>query len=533
MILTMKLAIDHLPDDPKILKEVIVEFYNETSVLKEQIALLKHMLFGRKSEKYKAENGVSQLKFDFDGESAEKTSAEDTQPETTTVEVSSHKRRKRGRKPLSASLPREERIFDISEAEKVCECGSPKSVIGKETSEHLEYIPAKCKVIVNIRPKYACRNCEGAESEKPAVTVAPPPPQIIPKSFATASLLAYLITSKYVDCLPFYRLSKMFSRHGVELSRATMCNWVLRVASLLKFMPELFVEEIHKSSYVHADETPFQVLKEVGRSADQKSQMWVIRTDDSDNPTVLFHYDTSRSAKVAESLLQDFKGYIQTDACPSYNWIGKNAHQKHLGCLAHVRRKFHDAIKAVGKNAKPGIAHKAFAIIAKLYAVEHEAQEKGLDFEQIATLRQEKAKPILDELHAKLKKWKVTVLPKSNTGKAISYTLKAWEKLVVYLEDGKLKIDNNAAERTIRPFALGRRNWLFSDTAQGAKASATIFSLTETAKANNLDPYWYMLTLLEKLPELTKKEDFIAWIPQNIDKKLVEEVKNKYQSPVS
>lgn len=525
----MKPAIDQLPDDPKHLKEIIVEFSNEVSILKEQIALLKQMLFGRKSEKNRADTGLAQLEFNFDEATENQGPAENQQPEPA-VEIAAHKRRKRGRKLLSDALPREERIIDIPEEDKLCECGTQKAVIGKESSEQLEYIPAKCKVIVNIRPKYACRNCEGTESEKPAVMIAPPPAQIIPKSFATASLLAYLITSKYVDGLPFYRLSNMFSRHGVQLSRATMCNWVIRVAALLQLMIELFIDELNKAFYVHADESPFQVLKEVGRKATQKSYMWVTATGAALHPTILFIYSPSRASKVVKQIFENFKGYIQTDGYSAYNVIETNENQTQLGCLAHVRRKFHDSIKVAGKNAKPGIAHKAFDIITELYKIETEAKDRELSHAEVKELRKVKAKPILSEFKKKLTRWKSAVVPGSNTGKAINYTLNQWDKLTVYLEDGYLKIDNNSAENAIRPFAVGRKNWLFSDTAQGAAATATIYSIVETAKANGLEPFWYMYALLEKLPELKSKEDFIPYMPQNIDKQIVETLRSKYQS---
>lgn len=531
----MKLAIEKLPDDPKLLKEVLIELYNETSVLNEQVKLLRQKLFGRKSEKYKPDTGPYQLNLPLEQEEVQEDpdTEEQQRQEEPAVNIASHKRRKRGRKHLSDKLLTEERIIDISDEKKLCECGCIKSFIGAETSKQLEHIPANSKVIVNIRPKYACKNCEGTESKSSTVTIAPPPAQIIPKSFATASLLAYIITSKYVDSLPFYRLSGMFSRQGVQLSRATMCSWIIKVAALLKPMIELFIDEINRSSYIHSDETPFQVLKEVGRKSTQKSYMWVVKTGAQPCPTVLFHYSPSRASNVAQQLFENFTGYIQTDGYSGYNGINENENQTQVGCMAHSRRKFRDAIKVAGKNAKPGIAHKAFDIITQLYKIEAEAVDRGLTPEEVKELRQAKAKPILLDFKKKLERWKNTVVPGSNTGKAVWYTLKEWPKLIVYLEDGRLKIDNNAAERSIRPFAVGKKNWLFSDTSSGADASATIFSITETAKANGHEPFWYMYALLEKLPELKTKEDFIDWMPQNIDKQTVEDLRMKYQNPKS
>jgi transposase len=194
---------------------------------------------------------------------------------------------------------------------------------------------------------------------------------------------------------------------------------------------------------------------------------------------------------------------------------------------------FHKSIQVAGKNASPGIAHKAFKIITELYKIESEAKEANQSHEEIKELRQEKAKPLLKEFKKKLTRWKSSVVPGSNTGKAINYTLGQWDKLLVYLEEGWLKIDNNSAENAIRPFAVGRKNWLFADTQQGATASATIYSILETAKANDLEPFWYMYTLLEKLPELKTKEDFIPWMPQNIDKQIVDDLRKKHQNPDS
>lgn len=527
----MKLAADQLPNDTKLLKELVIESFNEIAVLKEQVQSLRALIFGRKSEKSKSENGTEQFLMDFGEDSDITVAVEDAVTTPETIEIPAHARVKKGRKPLAEHLPREERVIDIPDADKVCECGCMKTVIGCEKSEQLEYIPAKHKVIVNVRPKYACRKCEGTESNGSTVMIAPMPEQIIPKSFATASLLAYILASKFVDALPFYRLSTIFARSGVELSRGTMCNWAIRVASLLKPLIELFEAELLGSTYINADETPFQVLKEVGRKAEQKSYMWVFRTGCSERPTILFSYASSRSSKIPETILSSYKGYIQTDGYAGYNYIAEKTDQKHLACWAHARRKFHAAIVAAGQNATPGVAHKAFDIIKELYKIEKSAKDQNKTPEEIHVLRQEKAVPIIKDFKTSLQRWKSAVLPKSLTGQAIQYTLNLWEKLTVYLEDGRLQMDNNLAENAIRPFAVGRKNWMFSDTPQGATASATIYSILETAKANDLEPFWYMYALLEKLPEMKNKEDFIPWMPQNIDKHLVETLKSKHIKP--
>lgn len=275
--------------------------------------------------------------------------------------------------------------------------------------------------------------------------------------------------------------------------------------------------------------------------------MWVFRGGGRDRPTILFHYHQSRAGKVAENILHGYKGIIQTDGHSGYNFIEDNPSQTNAGCWAHARRKFFDAVKAAGENAAPGLAHEAIDIIKDLYKIEKEARTNNLDFDQILELRQTHSKPILDAFKKKLDKWKLAVTPKSLTGKAVTYALNQWEKLIVYLSDGRISIDNNSAENSIRPFAVGRpmpsypggigicascasKNWLFNDSAEGAAAAAIFFSILETAKANGLEPYWYLRFLLEKLTELKTKEDFIPFIPQNIDKQLVLDLRAKHMN---
>lgn len=534
IIIGMKPAIDQLPDDIKTLKEIIIEGFThrdqEIALLKEQLGLLQAILYGRKTEKLQSATDEHQLRLDFGDEPVVEPTQVVPEEKEIKVPVKGHSRRKGGRKLLPAEFPRVENIIDVSDAEKLCECGCMKTRIGEETSEHLEHVPAAWKVIVNIRPKYACRNCEGTESEGPAVAIAPVPEQIIPKSIATASLLALIIVSKFVDALPFYRQSNMFARNGVDLSRGTMCSWATKVAALLKPMIEVFIELIIQSPVINADETRIQVLKEADRKAKSHSWMWVFRGGGRDRPTILFHYHQSRAGKVAENILRGHKGFIQTDGHSGYNFIEDNPDQVNAGCWAHSRRKFFDAVKAAGENAAPGLAHEAINIIRELYKIEKEAQANNLDSDQILKLRQAEAKPVLDEFKKKLDKWQLVVTPKSLTGKAINYTLNQWEKLIVYVSDGRLAIDNNSAENAVRPFAVGRKNWLFNDSVDGATAAATFFSILETAKANGLEPYWYMRFLLEKLTELKTKEDFLPFIPQKIDKQLVLDLRAKHMN---
>lgn len=511
----------YLNKDP-ILKRMVDQELKEKdqqiALLNEELNYLKSLIYGRKTEKIsQPDNGIQPLLPFPQQETAPQTPLPE---QVKTIEIKAHSR-SRGRKSLPDDLPVKEVIVDISEADKTCACGCQKARIGEETSDKLEFIPAKASITRIIRPKYACRNCEGTESDEPAVSIAPVPEQIIPKSFATASLLAYIIISKFVDALPFHRLSGMFSRQKIEISRGTMCNWAIKVARTLKPIIELFQEMLLTSICVNADESRMQVLKEPGRKATDQSWIWVFRGGGTGKATVYFHYSPSRGGKVADEILANYKGYIQTDGYSGYNFISSRPGQKHMACWAHVRRKFFDSIKAAGEGAEPGIAHEAVGIINSLYKIEKEARLNGLSSDKIHEIRQRQAKPILESFKTKLETWEKIVVPKSLTGKAVTYTLNLWDRLLVYLENGELQIDNNLAENAIRPFALGRKNWLFADTVEGAMASATLYSIIETARANGLEPYWYLRFLLEKAPGLKSKEDFKNLIPQNVDRQLI------------
>ena len=522
-------ALDQYLNEDPILKRMVDQELEEKeqqleekdqqiALLNEELRYLKAFIFGRKTEKTpQSDNGIQPL-LPFSQEEA--APPVPVSEQVKTIEIKAHSR-KRGRKPLPADLPVQEVIVDIPEIDKTCACGCQKARIGEETADKLEFTPARAHITRIVRPKYACRSCEGTESDEPTVSIAPVPEQIIPKSFATASLLAYIITSKFVDALPFHRLSGMFSRQKIEISRGTMCNWAIKVAMALKPIYELFVEMLMASSCINADESRIQVLKEPGRKATDQSWIWVFRGGGAGKATVYFHYSHSRGGKIADEILANYKGYIQTDGYSGYNFISSRPGQKHLACWAHVRRKFFDSIKAAGEDAKPGIAHEAVAIINSLYKIEKDARVNGLNPDEIQKIRDQQSKPILEGFKTKLETWKKTVLPKSLTGRAVTYTLNFWDKLMVYLENGELQIDNNSAENAIRPFAVGRKNWMFADTVEGAIASAILYSIIETAKANGLEPYWYLRFLLEKAPGLKSKEDFRNLIPQNIDRQLI------------
>ncbi len=503
----------NLPDDPAELKRLLVEtqrrYERETELLREQVRLLYAKLFGKKSEKGGAEAGVMQLPL-FDMPEPE------VEPVAEVVEVPEHTRAKRGRKPLPANLPRVEIVHDIPEDDKVCNCGAELDRIGEDISEKLDIVPAIIRVVRHIRPKYACKACEGLESEGPVVKIAPPPKQIISKGIATAGLLAHILTAKFCDALPFYRQERQFSRLGAEIPRATMANWAMKAAGACTPLLELLWREIHSGPLINIDETSVQVLAEPGRSPTTKSYMWICRGGDPHHPGLIYHYAPSRSAKIARELLAGYRGAVQSDGYAGYDFLDTQPNIAHAGCWAHVRRKFVDAQKGRGKTKKAGSTDVALNYIRQIYAIEKEAAKQGLADEDLLALRRKKARPILEDFFLWLSKKSSQVTPKSLLGSAVNYTLNQWKRLLVYLDIPEMTPDNNAAENAIRPFVVGRKNWLFAGTQEGAKASAVIYSLVETAKANNLEPYNYLRYLFEKLPFAESRSELLKLLPMNL-----------------
>lgn len=474
-----------LPDDPAVLKDLIAGMAaeHETAIagmaaeheavvaeheavvagkdgyiaqLEEQVKLLKALQYAAKSEKSKSSQGEEQYSlFDEAEFVAEQDEAADAEVETT--EVAGHTRAKRGRRPIAAEYPRVDVVHDIPEEDKVCPCGCELTRIGEEVSEKLDIVPQKIQVIRHIRPKYACRSCEGVEDEGPTVKTAPMEPQLIPQGVVTPGLLAYVLINKFCDGLPFYRQQNMFDRLGVDIPRATMSGWALRAAKACEPLIELLHREIRSGPIINMDETTVQVLKEPGRKNTSKSYMWVARGGQPQKPVVLFHYDPGRSGKVAEKIVGNFNGFLQTDGYIGYKALGEREGVTHVGCLAHVRRKFHDVIKT-GAKKKNGVAQTVIDLIAKLYKIEKQAKKQKLEPEAVQAMRQERAKPVMDKIKSLLIERQPTTPPKSLLGQAIGYALGQWPRVEVYLEDGRLSPDNNVAENAIRPFAVGRKN---------------------------------------------------------------------------
>lgn len=500
------------------LLETIANQNQQIKHLQDQLSLLVSQIYGKKSEKAV-----------FDAIQAKQISylddPEPPQPPVEKIQVPAHTKKKPGRKPLPESLPRVEVIHDIPEDEKQCECGESLSRIGEEISEQLNYIPAKLEVIRHIRPKYACRSCEGTESNQETVKVAPAPKQILPKSIASPGLLAHIITARYVDSLPFYRQEQQFKRLGFEISRSNMTNWCLSLAEKLEPLIQALKQEIRSGPLIHMDETTFQVLKEKDRSPSSKSYMWVMRTGASEHPGVCFHYSPTRSSKEAHRILHGYRGVVLTDGYSGYSFIKADPHMKHAGCWAHCRRNFTDIVKALKTtDISHGPAEEALAWIRSLYRIEKEIKDHVplLTPEQIKEIRKDKSAPLLFEFNQWLMCRASETNPKGLLGKAISYAINHWESLTLYLDHGEVPIDNNPAENAIRPFVLGRKNSLFSDTVSGAKATAIFYSLVETAKVNELNPTWYMQTLFERLPYAESEADIRSLLPQYLKSTTIE-----------
>ena len=491
---------DNLPDDLAALKQLLAQMQSKVVLLEEENALLRQRLFGRKSEQT-ADPATPQLLLFNEAESIDTPA-----PVEADEEVVAPTKRRGKRKPLSADLPRIEVIHELSEHELTCACGCRRHAIGEETSEQLEIVPMQIRVIKHIRKVYGCRGCETAP------VTADKPAQLIEKSMASPSVLAMLLTTKYVDGLPLHRFEKVLARHGVDIPRQTLARWVIQCCEHFQPLLNLMRDRLLESPIVHCDETRVQVLKEPGRDPTSQSWMWVQASGPPERPILLFDYTTSRAQEVPLRLLGDYRGYLMTDDYGGYNALAAQPGVERLACMAHVRRKFVDAQKVQPKG-KTGRADVALTMINKLYGIERGLKE--MTDEQRFAGRQEQSLPVLSQLKNWLEKTQPQVTAQSALGKAVNYLASNWSRLERYIEAGFLPIDNNAAERAIKPFVIGRKAWLFSDTPKGAAASAQIYSLVETAKANGQEPYTGLRHVLERLPQAESVEDVEALLPWN------------------
>ena len=515
LLLEKEEAIDELTRVIELKSGVISEQQKRILILEETLRLSKIKRFAPSSEQSHQSSLFDEAENEADSDKEldlEADAASEDEQQTS----SSSTKKKPGRKPFSDKLPRKQIFIRLTDKEKE---GAIDTFFTK-VKEELDIIPAKVRVLEYMQEKAVF--IEHVEGEKQRqVKSAQMPKHPIARAMGSISLMCFVIIAKYADGLPLYRQEGILSRYGGELSRATLANWMIALAKQLQPLINLMREHQQAGAVILADETRVQVLKEPGRSATSDKYMWVTLGGPPGEKSILFEYDPSRSQEVPLRLLEGYRGYLQTDGYAGYNAACLKNGITQLGCWDHARRYFKDAQKAEpkakkGKNNKPSKATKVLSLINKLYAIEREIKELTVDekYQQ----RQEKSIPVLSQLKVYLENNLHKVPKDSLTGKAMTYLSNQWEKLNVYCTHGELNISNILAENAIRPFVIGRKAWLFSDTPAGARASAIHYSLIETAKANGLEPYEYLKQVLTALPYAGTVDQVEALLPWNIKK---------------
>lgn len=495
------------------LKRENAELNQKLDFLMGQLRLAKKKMFGASSEQA-AEQLLGQLSFLFN-EAEAWTPREEKASEATAV--AAHTRQKRS-SDLDEVLPEGVTVevveHGIPEAERVCDaCGTVMEQIGKEVRRTLVLRPATATIREDVYYTYACRKCSVEATETPILKTERIPP-VISGSYASPEAIAHIMVQKFVMASPLYRQEQELNRSGIQLSRQTMSNWILRAADdWLTPIYEEMKKRLVKEKILHADETTLQVLKEPGKSAQSKSYMWLYRTGKyASQPMILYEYRPDRKASNAETFLKEFSGWLHADGYPGYHRLPE--HIRVVGCWAHLRRKFDEAVKSLPqKDQANAAALQGQAYCSRLFSIEQELAE--LPPEERYTQRLERSKPVMDALLA----WaeRTNAAPKSALGKAIYYLKEQWPYLIRVLEDGRLELSNNLAERSIKPFVIGRKNFLFANTPWGAQGSAVIYSMIEAAKESGLDPYRYLTWLLTNAPILAARDDSWAdkFLPAN------------------
>ena len=478
----------------------------------EQIKLARQRLFGTSSEQL---SGQGRLFDEAETLAQSTTEAQDMAPvppatapvgQVTAQTSTKSARGKRG--PLPMDLQRVDVIHDVPADARTCPCGTPMVEIGQDISEQLDIVPMQVRVLRHIRKRYGCPG----SSHAPVMAALPPQP--LPKSNASAGFLAMLLTVKFVDGLPLARFEGVLGRHGMPVPRQTLARWVIGASRLLQPLHNLLRDALFDGAVIHIDETVVQVLKEPDKKPTSNSYMWVQTGGPPDKPVVLYDYDPTRSGEVPVRLLAGYRGYLMTDGYDGYNPLIRTGGIEHLACWAHVRRRFVDAARVQPKGRR-GRADEAVTLIGKLYDIERDHKDATDEARHLA--RQQLSVPALATLHAWLTKALPEVAPQSALGCALAYLQKYWSRLIRYTERGDLPIDNNRCENAIRPFVVGRKNWLFSDTPAGAHASAVIYSLVQTAKANGVEPYLWLRRVLRDLPAAKTVDEVEALLPWNFN----------------
>ena len=469
----------------------------------EQLKLKAKEKFGASSEK----TDVNQLSlFDLFNEAETLMEPIAVEP-TEEMIIPAHKRKKAKRGSKLDNLPVEIIEYKLTDEESVCDvCGEKLSEMKKETRRELVIIPAEVKIIEHVTYSYSCRNCD-KNGVNGFIKEAGHPKALIPKSMVSPSLLSYIMNQKYTMSLPLYRQEQEFKRLGVELTRQNLSNWIIKGSSLLRPLYNEMKKSLLNETLLHADETTLEVLNEPGKDTKTKSYVWIYRTSVyNTNPVVIYEYTQGRSGAFAKAFLKEWKGtYLHCDGYAGY----KKLEDKTLcGCLVHARRKFHEALVANPDNemAKTGEDY-----LLKLFAIESMADKQSLSPEERLNLRNEKSKKIIDEFYEWIASTEHRALPQSLVGKAVTYAINQKEYLCNFLKDGRIQLSNNLAEQSAKVFVIGRKNWLFSNTANGANASTLIYSVMQTAIANNLIPQKYLEYVFTRLQFGSEIKDLLPW----------------------
>jgi transposase len=490
-------------------EETISQQKTSIQNLQHQLHLFRTARFGRKTEK-----GVipEQLLLQFD-------EAVLSIDEEATEAIAAHTRNKKGtgRKALPKSLPFIQNIHDLSDDEKQCPCGCALTHIGDEVSEQLDVVPQMTFRVVNIRKKYVCKDCEET------VRLAKLPKQPLDKAIAAPGLLAAIIDAKFNRHMPLYRQETMFGEANISITRGTLSHWMIKSAKLLTPLVKLMEADIHNHDIAYADETPLQVLKEKDRLPTQKSYMWLFIGGPPDKRAFVYQYHATRAHQIPFDFFADFKGYLHADCYKAYVTLGQLEHIKHVACWAHARRYFVDVAKT---SKKEGLAHQIVKLIGKLYHLERELKDKEAETDIIFMHREQSAKPVLAQIKTLLDDAQFKVPPKSPLGTAVFYSLNHWDALNNYLQDGRLEIDNNKSERSIKPFVIGRKNWLFHGNDVGAHAGSILFSLIETCKQHKVEVFSWMKYVLGNIHRAETVEQLEKLLPYNINPALLSDMRS-------
>lgn len=503
IISKMETEIQSKDNEIKAKNDEINELKKQLDFLKGQILNKNRKIFGKSSEQAN-ENQMS-----FFNEVEKYSDSKIPEPQ---IEEITYKRKKssnnRGKKDNLASLNRVVIEHKLNDSKAICDkCGNQLSTIGSKSKEILKYKPAELYIEEHIIYTYACKSCD-AEADQSNIICADRPQTLLHKSMASNELLAHVITMKYLHALPLCRMETYFDMLDVKLSRQTLSNWIINCASELEVVYECMKEEFLKRNYVHADETAVKVIDSKGTETKSKHYMWVYVSPGLESSIIMYDYNKTRSSSCPVQFLKGFSGYLQTDGYSGYN---KVENTKRLYCLAHIRRKFFEIIE----NLTPEALKKSRAIIGfnyceQLYAIEKILQEQYSSsddyYDDRHRIRLEKSAPILKEFQQYVNIEIENALPQSALGKALKYAQKLLPYMNILLTNGCLEIDNNAAERAVKAFVVGRKNWLFFNTPKGARSSAIIYSIIETAKANGLAVEKYLIYLFDMLSKLDFKD---------------------------